>query len=97
MYVFCKDNDTMEGMPRGYLFGFSYQWLTPRAKIYRPCRGYPRMRNILAAVAYDTNPKRQQGSQLITSLALRVSMESVIFDRGQHIMAIHPTFASGKA
>ncbi|HZL28532.1 MAG TPA: hypothetical protein VFC39_18560, partial [Acidobacteriaceae bacterium] len=39
---------------------------------------------IPAEVVDATNPKRQRGSQLITSLALRVSMECATFYRGQY-------------
>jgi hypothetical protein len=38
---------------------------------------------VLLAVATDTNPKRQRGRQVVTSLALRVNMDCDNFNREQ--------------
>jgi hypothetical protein len=61
-------------------------WLSMTSANYsRPRRGLGVKRPVLAAVADDTNPKRQREHPLITSLALRVSMECVFIGRGPSI------------
>jgi hypothetical protein len=42
-------------------------------------------RAMRAAISDDTNPMRSRGRQLITSLALRVSMECATIGRGGYI------------
>src|SRR5665213_3036533 len=66
-------------------------YLAPQLKCARPGS---ESTDILAAVADDTNPKRQRGSQLLTSLALRVSMESAIFNRGHIVIRFVPASAA---
>jgi len=39
------------------------------------------------SIAFDTNPKRQRGSHLIPSLALRAGVENLISGRGQYLSA----------
>src|SRR5665213_1237346 len=78
------ENDGREQeAPRAWLF-FSNSGVGPKRIILSLVSRIGFRTTILSAVAADTNPTRQRGSQIITSLALRVSMESAIFDRGQY-------------